>query len=1381
MKIKTGHLTLAFIFIIAVGSITSQLLAQGLSLSQLYQPGKLLLDSDGDGQVDKLELTIIVPDNPTATEISLASELAARANLESLVINLDLVKKESEIKNFSDLPHPILIGSNLNLSKKILKEKKLDPAWLKPNQGLVLSFTYQGNQGLLLIAGGEEALLQTGRAYFLRWPYFWEIWGRESGYTFLKFEEDLVNFLTEAGVKLPRIMVKSLLYSFPPSEVIPASLDSLNFKNNGEITCLTVDVYFSDQNEQQKALTSLRQLAGLRARGQKTEVLSYPGCAEIEFNLISGNHQERVKLPRPGASKRLLTPAFKEFRRPPEKGKQFDLTELFTARGVYADRNQDGINDDLDSYVIIPKDFNASSLNILTGRLTLDTAGCSFPIALFDTEVENPKILSAPLLVGDNRLTRDLLKSGKLKIPALEPFQGLITVVPSGFGSSDTAVIYSPSSIALEKTLAYLGRKFPYLTDYAQGQPELSWVKEDFLKFLSGEKGAAEVFFLKKLEETSQKLKNQDLKSLEVEVFLPSSNPEFQAFLEKYLKANFNSENISLAVKPARESKEIFSKDQVLSWEADDVLELLSEKVLPVAPAGSGPLRISIGLSESLKIRNQIKQRVQNLLQERNLAGEVEVLSAYKPGFFWLTEKIMPLLKNQPVHRLLIRAAEFKDNPTESLKRFYQDPYRWLQELYPVDEILAQELNLPLEKIEFEISPTAEPIYEVYAFGEKNNILLHESFTPRTKNIPYLKVMPDWGSVTINSGWLTVEQNRKIIFEAPLSTDLEKIWDYYQEEGLKPLRNFILKKTSFEPTFAKQPYFKKLTVELWASEPDYRLGLDEEIISSLEAMHDELYFDTLDFLRGLTRFPGEEVELPEDASRSSAPGNILPVIHSLTEGGPARICVRLEDFNSLKPAMKIRWQAADQPPAEQSFEFKPIKPKNLRLNELIYDSAREVLDSVGLEAQLESEPDYKLLTDLLEGYSELRMMLNAQESFSYPGLEKIKVRISRAEVFVDKIIEVLPVSEREKEAEPAAPLTVPTDRILSPEECWEISQSLKKFPVLHPYRAGRSFEGQPVPVIEAYLPQGKYVSRPRLITFKPVLFILARQHANEVSSTNYSLKFAELLGRDRSLQQLLKKINVVIEPMENPDGARLALELMKNEPFHSLHAGRYSALGVDIGYQVGLAQPLLPEARVRAQVIRDWQPDLFLNLHGYPSHEWVQLFSGYSPYLFRDYWIPKGWFTYLRQVNLDIYEPFKTAAEELKKFLIQEMNADPRIKEANRRFYGRYERWAKRWSPFVSPLEIYDGLNIFAKRQSSTETRLTPRNQVTWVEETPEVMDETATGKWLQFLCDQGLVYLKAHARYLYQGTFKKAVIEEEVNSRVRVEFYRSRPVLSGK
>ena len=37
------------------------------------------------------------------------------------------------------------------------------------------------------------------------------------------------------------------------------------------------------------------------------------------------------------------------------------------------------------------------------------------------------------------------------------------------------------------------------------------------------------------------------------------------------------------------------------------------------------------------------------------------------------------------------------------------------------------------------------------------------------------------------------------------------------------------------------------------SEPDFRIGVDEELVSSLESIHEDLYFVTLDFFDALGR------------------------------------------------------------------------------------------------------------------------------------------------------------------------------------------------------------------------------------------------------------------------------------------------------------------------------------------------------------------------------------------------------------------------------------------------------------------------------------------------------------------------------------------------
>ena len=58
---------------------------------------------------------------------------------------------------------------------------------------------------------------------------------------------------------------------------------------------------------------------------------------------------------------------------------------------------------------------------------------------------------------------------------------------------------------------------------------------------------------------------------------------------------------------------------------------------------------------------------------------------------------------------------------------------------------------------------------------------------------------------------------------------------------------------------------------------------------------------------------------------------------------------------------------------------------------------------------------------------------------------------------------------------------------------------------------------------------------------------------------------------------------------------------------------------------------LLGAERGNRKIWRTWLPDIFLNPHGYPSHEWVQLFSEYDARVrtrsveTRDYWTMRGW------------------------------------------------------------------------------------------------------------------------------------------------------------
>jgi hypothetical protein len=1367
----------AILFVLALAASASW--AQVTSLSHVFLLGKTLKDTDGDALADRIALCIVIPDSATAAELAAAADIASRANFDSLAQDLSgLVRRESDSGRIDRLENPILLGTNIRWLKDAFRGGDLEAPPLGVNEGFVSVFTNKGQTGVFLVAGSEDALLQTARAFFLRWPYFWDIWGREAGPTYAALERDIDQFLAAEGIHLQRTIIKSALYEFPPAPKGPGTLRKLDF-HGGEIKNLVAEINFTDEDDLSTAAKAFENLKLAHWRGQKSEWLSYPGCARLTMNLRFGKTRQEAVLPRLGYPKRMLTASFKETAPLDDREREFDLTRLFTTQGLYGDTDGDGIPDAFESQIVVPAAGTAKGIAALASRLVLNTAGATFPLVVLDKEIESKKPLAAPLLIGPTAQTQELIRIGKFAPPALDNEFGLVSVIPKAFRKSSALAVLGGDAIGLEKTLGYLSRTFPYFDAFGSGQPQIGDVPGDLEKFLKGGKGAAEAYLLPALGRALEDLKDKDLESLNVEIALPRANPRFEAEIKKSCAAAFKSAAAATSTTILTEGRIILELERTFPWEGADAPALIKDALKGLS-ASSAPLKIDVGLSESPESRQKIKKQIeQYCAEEIKQPAEVEVASAYKQGFFWLTERVLPALKGKGAAQIIIRFAEAKDDIRKP-KRFHAEPSRWLQELYPADEILARDLSMPLDKIRFEMSPNLASTYEVTALDAKNAVLYEQGFSPRIKEVPYLKLLPEWGTVQLTTGWVRLERGGEIIHDAALASDLEKFWNFYQDEVLAPVYDHILKKTDGAPTFAKQPFFKQLRVELWASEPDYRLGLDEEIVSSLEALHDEIYFDTLDFLRGVTDDGAEESERIEDARHFSAPGSVIPVIHASTEDQPARVKVTFEDWAGRDPSLILKWKEAGRPEQTRKIVFPALKCRAIRIPALTYNGFEEKIDSLTAELEFDKESDYLAALDLFPAYRDLLAREALPTALSYPALGSLRLKLKCLDLSKEEVVPILAPSEPKTPPSPR-PLqpgesVVDTTRILSPADVLDVTARLAQFPGLHVSLGGHSYEGRDVPVIEVYKPWGPYVSIPRLIALKPTIYLSGRQHANEVSSTSSILKLAELLAVDRNFQDYVGHINFVLQPMENPDGAALAFDLQELTPDHSLHAGRYGSLGIDIGALSGNPHPILPEALVRRNLYAKWAPDIHLNLHGYPSHEWVQQFTGYSPYLFRDYWIPKGWFAYFRSLDLALYPRFKEAGDELRGFIIAEMNADPRIRDSNKKFYDRYFRWASRWQPHVAPLEIYDGLNIFAKRRSGAEIRLTPLTKVTYAEETPESMDETARGVWLDFLSTQGLAYLRAHLKYLTQAKFETVRIEEEDGERVRIQLLRGRP-----
>ena len=89
------------------------------------------------------------------------------------------------------------------------------------------------------------------------------------------------------------------------------------------------------------------------------------------------------------------------------------------------------------------------------------------------------------------------------------------------------------------------------------------------------------------------------------------------------------------------------------------------------------------------------------------------------------------------------------------------------------------------------------------------------------------------------------------------------------------------------------PFFGGLEVEVWLSSPNSRLGIREENDSAAEALHEDIYFNTLDTI--------EVLGLSSTGDKTSAPGPVVPIVH-VRDGIAPHAVVRLLDPPPAAPS-----------------------------------------------------------------------------------------------------------------------------------------------------------------------------------------------------------------------------------------------------------------------------------------------------------------------------------------------------------------------------------------------------------------------------------------------------------------------------------------------
>ena len=1366
-----------------------------LHLANLFEPGVILKDRNGDEVIDFVDARIVIGEQATAADIASAADVAARLGFETTA--LDLFGPGGDL--------PIVIGT-AGMLREGIPDDAIDLTSLAPGEGTV-RIVASGDGPAVVIAGRDNRGTRAAAQMFAgRLPFVWD----HQGTTLAGLVKDFEKFLSERKIDVQSVRVPSIRVV---SGKMPGALEGI------EVIVLEI-VLGADENLL-SAEAALRDLEEVRVRDSNSSSLSYAGVRRVLVRLSSPTMSIAVDVF--GDESVESGP---RGRRPGSGVKdRLDLSNLFKIDGLLGDANDDLIPDRVDA-VLVATGTGIEGVVDLAARIGLEATGISIPIAYPPSEIENPASAPTLVLIGNNHpLIDGLVSDQKFTQPDFEPGEGLIHVVRKAYGEKSALIITGADASGTARAIQQVGEKFPHIWDRGKDRTTVADIEEEVWRFLSARSPAGQAATaLYKLDVLLAELPATDLESASVTIYVEKPEDGLVDLVRQHVETRLDVVNLEVAVEPldVENAKSITVGDVPVGAEfeipseVDKFWKIFNSLVIP-AVEQAGPedaVVVETRLSEPPEVRKRLEQQIRKRLIEAGArTSSITVLSAYKQGYSWLYDVIRPKLVGQDVGHVSIRFSEIGPPPDWTQQAMYA-PTRWLLEIFPIDEVLANELSLDLSQITFEKMPIGSPAYEVIVVGTNGQEILRQAFEPKFVTRPYFDRFPDYERVRVTTGWIEAKVGDQLVVDQRVVTDPEYFWDYFQSTTLPAIYDYVMELHGGKPLASDAPHFGKLVVELSLSEPDYRVGVDLEQISSVEALHEEIYFGTLHFFDVLGRY-----------SRGKAlnyPGRVIPIVRATSDGRPGRAKLTFTGFGARRPSVDVSYVErtghrgrlqADVPrvdlaqPEALSARVRDgvngLQSLNIRVKVQTEKDERTAL----IQRAHEDQVDRLIMsavqtTQVLEYLNKLREAGLYREALAYHNLANLQISATweheidltsqrvavlrpngNAEVFPD-IASLLPFDQSS-----AGDPIVQWDTPIPPDEAYSNLALMSEFKEATAYRLGRSYLGREIWAMDLMSPlETTHWSQAKVSVSKPTVVYSARQHANEVSSTSHVLKFAEELLRDDTMRDALLRVNVVIHPITNPDGAQLAYDLYKITPDQMLHAGYLGSLGVDVTTDQWSNDPIYPESAIRRRLWRTWLPDIFLNPHGYPSHEWVQLFSEYAGWVrnrvtrSRDWWGMRGWFMPgFRYLDDPKYPRHKAAAFRIREIITTHINAVDGIRALNKRAYARYRRYGFDHDPenfkldFTNDVLIYSAIRGETVDPSSRDFMFRHPKVTVWTGST-EAPDETVSGDWLHLVASAGLQWDKAVLRYLLEGNHTIERESEPFYGGIALKMSRSRP-----
>jgi len=725
-------------------------------------------------------------------------------------------------------------------------------------------------------------------------------------------------------------------------------------------------------------------------------------------------------------------------------------------------------------------------------------------------------------------------------------------------------------------------------------------------------------------------------------------------------------------------------------------------------PRGQGKIVGEVFVSKPLRVRRRLKAGIERLLRQKGYDPGIKVLNAYKPGLSWLMEETLPALEKLSS----LHALEFGYRPFAPAAKALEMKSRWLQELFPGPELIARSLGLDESRVRISRRANQKAVYEIRALNSGGKTLFKSGLSPVWTALHYMPQEPELGFVHPTTGRIKLRQGARVILDENLQTDREVFWRLFQEKWLPLLERHMKRRIEEESFHGQNAFWEEIRLDVSIDETDERLALGNERVCPMEALHEDLYFVLLDAFSSFSKRHG----LPDILHL----GRIVPRVLSKAKGGsPSAGLIAKPLAWGRVPGGRAGSRSIRHPVTAMTFE-KGVWGFELR----------------------ESASDTVLTKAVFRGFKVERS-----------GKNRVRLRVKAPRL-----------QQGERKARILKGKEPPLHRLLKAREVSSWTERLGRLECIDVWQASLSLQGRALWALEAVLKKrGTLTSLARMRLLKPTFLFNARHHANEDSRTNAKHFMAWRRGTTQRGMELLKHVNVAWIPLENPDGVATLEELLPYGRDHKLHAARYNALGVETYGEYFVDEPRFPEALAKARLWRRWLPDVMIDHHGVPSHEWDQPFSGYAPFRFREFWIPRNFvYACIPFINEPGHSHHRMA-KGLATLLGKGMTGMPEIIRQNRDLASRYRRYARGPEPDTFPDSKGEPLLVLPPLGRTYSTNFAVRYpHVTRSEIILEVPDEGAGGRSLE-LCVQA--HLKAEEALLHAFHRTKGRTEAALDS----------------